>query len=300
MEKIHLTKREIAEKELEEYRIQVLNKITSDSEFFAILLKLGFNESDIRSFPARFERFYVGHLKNKEYKSIDDCRKNNDFYRFILYKDEHNQLSETRIEYDCFRRFNEYANKFDINDTDIFDICKKTLKSFKNPNIAKKMSYQYQKEKARVFYIYGGSGSGKTYLAQGFLNALAKSKSVESVSYFDLVKRSEHYSTKIFSTDKSDIFNDLKLLSETQVLVIDGFGEEIKLEQLKESFIIPLLKERVTKKNKVTIIVSKYSLDEIQKLYTLKQEGSIIRAKDIVSYIGNNIIEPIYLGKLAI
>ena len=83
---------------------------------------------------------------------------------------------------------------------------------------------------------------------------------------------------------RTDRINALK---NVDVLVFSSFGSEYKSDYVRDSFIMPLLRERSAKK-KETIFISPYSLKDIDSLYVGQNRGGNVIAKELSKTMNQN------------
>lgn len=135
----------------------------------------------------------------------------------------------------------------------------------------------------RWVYLSGKSGSGKTYLAVVFANALAakgrKVAVINANSQFDEIKGMMIRNKPMADKRMQDLIN-------TAVLVIDDFGSEFKSDYVRDQIVMPLLNAR-SKSKGITILCSNYTLDEIETLYSFSKPSTIL-AKQLVETIKRN------------
>lgn len=139
-------------------------------------------------------------------------------------------------------------------------------------------------------YVHGDSGTGKSYFLAALTNDLA-AKGIE-ISFIDTNKRFDEmksYSIK----DKARFENMLSSLSQSEVLVLDGFGSEYRSDYVRDMILFPLLSNR-SKNHAVTFFTSEFSLDEIEALYSKTRSDAILSHR-LVELIHKNIDEEIAL-----
>lgn len=143
------------------------------------------------------------------------------------------------------------------------------------------------KEK-KWLYVYGPSGSGKSYHIAAILNAMALSG--KKVAFINANRRFEEFKNIAWDKKNDGLkrFNDIiDSLSKVEYLVLDDFGSEHKDEYIRDNVIFPLLKNR--SKNKLfTAFTSDLTLEELEEVYNFKY-GAAIYAEKLVSLIRENL-----------
>lgn len=131
---------------------------------------------------------------------------------------------------------------------------------------------------SRWIYLLGNHKVGKSYLAVTFANEFiaVTDKKVAVMNCGERIKQLSDLSYK-----EKDLFDaQLDTLSDVPLLIMDNFGSEYKNEFVRDQVIIPLLSARANKSN-VTIFTSEFTIDEIQKMYSLGKNGGEIRGKQL-------------------
>lgn len=133
-------------------------------------------------------------------------------------------------------------------------------------------------------YLYGSSGTGKSYLLAAFANFFAELG--KSVCFIDTLKRFDEL--KGYSIKNKPMFVEMMgKLEKCDLLVLDGFGNEYKSDYVRDQILLPLLNAR--SKNKLaTFFSSEFSLNEIETLYSTSKSGAIL-AHRLVELIERNI-----------
>ena len=289
-----LDKTTSSKSEFEKYKTEVFNKILNDTEVYEILLKKGFNNELIFKNLAKCNDFLENFHKVKDIKTYNDCVKNQIFYRYDLEIDgEFVELKRIDLEPVRNRRafISSFPNFCDL-DEDLIQVStfKKAIDKSPLSNQSKKMMFSLQNS---FTYIYGGRRTGKTYLVASYLNSyLERYEYNKKVAYIDCSIRFDEFAQLMFSKFKSDKdeLNDIVTnLIDADVLVFDNFGTEYKCYQLRQSFLLPILRSR-SKDHKPTIFISIYKPEEIIKLYTLKK-GDEILVKELSQILCSNITQ---------
>ena len=114
-------------------------------------------------------------------------------------------------------------------------------------------------------YIKGDMSTGKSFLASILCVDSARNKSYDSISFIDVPERFKELTDLAFQ--KSPKFNDLlDKIKNSEMLVLDDFGNEFKSDFVRDNILFPILSYRG--KNKLfTIITSNYSISDICTMY---------------------------------
>ncbi len=286
----------INDKELNSYRDDCYKEILKDKEFSSLILK-DFNEEEIYNNVSKFYRYFKDYNEIKKINTYEDCVKLNKFFYYTVYKKD-NLIKEKEKEVPAYHDFIYYVNQFKYIDFDYEKNYKSTLKDVPRKELVKQIKDR-AKGKFNMFYIYGASGTFKTLSAISMCNGYIKNKGLK-ISFINSFKRFKELNDLSFDKYKKNEFNEMfNDLLNVDVLVIDGFGEEYKTNYIRDSIIIPLLKERIKNKDLITIITSNYSLDELSSLYKLKDNYST-QSDLIKDTILNACKAPIYSGNFSI
>lgn len=121
------------------------------------------------------------------------------------------------------------------------------------------------KKSNRWIYIQGDMATGKSFLASYLCVNAARTHAYNSISFIDVPERFKELTDLAFQ--KSPRFNDLiEAIKNTEMLVLDDFGNEFKSDFVRENILFPILSYRA--KNKLfTIITSNYSINDICTMY---------------------------------
>jgi DNA replication protein DnaC len=286
MEKIRV-KKENYDKDLEDYKNEIYNKISSDKEFYASLIRHGFCDAEILSHLSTFNDYYNNYLIKKQIKTYADCVRLNCFNAMFLTKDENKDIVRT------FEPFAPVKEKIDYNScfiTKDFDDEFDNLKwsDIKNANIKKNISSLIKNNK--WIYLSGATRCGKSYIAIALLNNFI-SKNHKKVAFINATTRFKEL-MDLYSSynkdDKEEFFKEFDLYCNCDLLVIDDFGNEYKNEGIRDNVVIPLIKNRVSK-NKLTIFTSEFSIDDVCTLYSINKQVGEIKSKQLKNILRSKI-----------
>ncbi len=128
---------------------------------------------------------------------------------------------------------------------------------------------EYKKEyknNPKGFYLYGGMGIGKSYIAQAMANTLAEKG--HTVAFLNIVDMVSAIKSK-FSSGYEDFVASLKQVDH---LFIDDIGAESVVTWFRDEILMGILSTRMNNK-KSTFFTSNYSYDELQQ-YESRTTGS--------------------------
>ena len=109
------------------------------------------------------------------------------------------------------------------------------------------------------------------------------------VAYLDTPNRIRELNDLYF-INKDAFQEELNNLINVDVLILDDFGNEYKNEIVRDNIVFPLLNERL-RKHLLTCFVSSYSLNDIIKMYSLKDNKSpkATQLGEVIQLLSNEI-----------
>ena len=277
----------ISDEELTSYKKELFNSIINDSSFYKEVLLSSFTNEDIMSNLSLFDEWRKNFNIVKNIKSYQDCVKFNTFEKLILVRDkkfidrEYELLPYVldNIVYNSRFIVKDFSDNF--NSLSLRNIDSKTQLSLVKTQL---------KNKRKMLYFLGASRTGKTYLSIAIVNNFIKN-SEGKVAFLNTTMRFQELIDLLFSknvNDKNEFNNLLKEYSTCPLLVLDGLGNERKSEFIRDSILLPILKNRNNNKV-VTIINSNYTLEELAILYSFNKEDGKIIANTIKNIINSQI-----------
>ena len=287
------------DKEVEEYTNKEMAKIKADKEFYDIIKSLGdenkvLTNKIVRDNIAKLSEYHEDYLICKNCPGYSNCPKSNlhtkisyDFDGRFLNK--HIDLCEKEVEkinYDSCFYYQDFPLEYE--DASTSDITKD-----KDRKLALKSYIEMEENKLSLLYLKGDIGVGKSFLASVFVNTYIKKHPNTKVAYISCSDRFKELSDKDHSYNKEDkeyFKKVIDILSSVPLLVLDGFGNELKSIFVRDAIIYPILANR-KKERLLTIITSNYDIDTIGEMYSFNAKKIHPSAKmivDILKYLSNN------------
>ncbi len=114
-------------------------------------------------------------------------------------------------------------------------------------------------------YVKGDMSTGKSFFASVLCVDAARNKAYDSISFIDVPERFKELTDLAFQ--KSPKFSELlDRIKNSEMLVLDDFGNEFKSDFVRDNVLFPILSYRG--KNKLfTMITSNYSIADICTMY---------------------------------
>lgn len=266
--------------DMKSYIEELVNKLREDSEVYEKLKPLGLTNREVRDNIGKLADYQEDYHVCKNCPGFDKCPKAARHISMYVYKDGNylNVRSEPCIKYlekmalDAKYVFAEFPSEWKsstLKKLDLSENRRPVIKEF--CNIAKGKS-------SRWIYLTGNSKVGKSYLLVTFANefialGLGKVGVINSSNKFKEL-------ADIAYSDKEGFKLEIEALSKVPFLVIDDFGNEYKNEFIRDQIVIPVLSER-NRNNLPTCFSSMFTINEIQKLYSIGKNSGEIRGKQL-------------------
>ena len=236
----------------------ISEKVLNDSEIIKFIRDNNFSKIDIENNLEKFYQFYISKdkLLNIEHKPK------------LVYKNEEvNILYEETEEYKQkvanFKTSNKVKTEFipkrvltytfenlsrnrekGILETEIIKICKSIM----------------NKQSTRGAYVYGPTGTGKTYLMGSIYNYFKQNGKEPAILYYpEFIRKIK---SKI-SNNSYDLYIDL--IRDEEILIIDDIGAENITEFIRDEVLGPIINHREAEKLP-TFFSSNLSIDDLAEL----------------------------------
>lgn len=167
------------------------------------------------------------------------------------------------------------------------DMSKESVAYFK---LVKEMRDATLKASKDGFFLCGEPGSGKTYLACCYVNAMAKQG--KKCAFVNVSNYMSTLKGKMY--DKDAFAKQIDALKKADVVVFDDIGGESVSNWSRDDILLPILNERM-EKQQTTLFTSNYSMDNLVLYYAANSKlvNDIVGAKRLVERMKTLSIEKV-------
>lgn len=233
-------------------------KVLNDTEIIKFIRDNNFSKNDIENNLEKFYQFYISKdkLLNIEHKP-----------KLVYMNEEVNILYEETDEYK-----QKVANSKTSNKVKTEFIPKRVLTyTFENLSrnrekgilaieIIKICKNIINKQSTRGVYVYGPTGTGKTYLMGSIYNYFKQNGKEPAILYYpEFIRKIK---SKI-SNNSYDLYIDL--IRDEEILIIDDIGAENITEFIRDEILGPIINHREAEKLP-TFFSSNLSIDDLSEL----------------------------------
>ena len=259
---------------------ELFNLLRADTDVYELIKPLGLTNKQVRENIGKLNDLREDYNICKNCSGYEKCPKAQPHISMFVERDG-NYITTSyqpcdkaleKAEIDAKYIFNDFPSewkKSTLKSLDLSENRRPVIKEFLN--IVKGKSNRW-------LYLIGNSKVGKSYILVtfanefislglgqvGIINASAKFKELADVAF----KEKEYFKSQMNG------------LVNVPLLVIDDFGAEYKNEYIRDQIIIPLLNER-NRNNRLTFFSSDFTINEIQRLYSVGKNGGDIRGKQL-------------------
>lgn len=266
----------------------LLDDIYRNDELLKELDSLGISKEEIPSYAIILTDYLADKRACSKCHGLNECSSSSTHYRMKLEIGSSGRLTYSYELCPFARRMTNLMSNFHIKDYDeeYSNLSLGALKSKRNAEIIKRIKPALPKTSlTRWVYLVGEEGSGKTQILAALSNDYAAKGA--HIAFLNTSKRFEEL--KGMAIKKPDDFQEeIKTLSNIDILILDGFGSEFKSDYIRDTILFPLLSAR-SKKRLLTFFGSDFHLNEIEALYSGRASGSQILAKRLANLIKKNL-----------
>ena len=251
---------------------QVEDSIFQNSVAYKYCRSLGLSDDQIRENAAKIYDFSEDVKNCKNCKGLKYCTKNPQYLvTNITYED--GVVDRNIIPCKKYLEQVNFKKRFVIIDfpEEYYDnhvkkdIVQMNTKA-KQKILTKYMNTAVEKKSNGWIYIKGDMSTGKSFFAATLCVDAARNKAYESISYIDVPERFKELTDLAFQ--KSPKFTEMiDKIKNSEMLVLDDFGNEFKSDFVRENVLFPILSYR-GKNRLFTIITSNYSIEDICTMYS--------------------------------
>lgn len=249
--------------------LALIQALLEDEDVQAYQKEKGFSQEDVKKNFINFLDWKKHHEVCKNCFGYQQCQGDVKGYRYQL--DESCALTLTPCEY-YRKRIVDFAHKKNYAICDISESNLKTsLDTFDLSNetdyyksVVELLQQWAVEDSSKGFYIYGGIGAGKTYLACALCNDLTrKGKRVAFVNFPRLVSDIRNN-----VAEKNYVDERLRKMRQAQLLVLDDIGAENMTAYIRDDILFTVLDYRM-EQGYPTIFTSNCTLEKLAQRYLL-------------------------------
>ena len=247
---------------------QIVLNIKNDSVGKAIVEKLQLTDNDIILYYELLNNYISINKSCENCKSMKDCTHSTKGHKYGLKVDDFGDLTDYFTICSFYQDYYTKKKNLIYSTFDTEDVLDENQKRFilDNPsllgldNIKKIVAIQTNTSKSGV-YLKVNNSKIRLKLIKSLAYNLLKNHKVSIVKFSDLLKtiKSE------FKIKEQDTF---KILLDSEILIIDGLGNEAITAWSRDEILLSLLDNRL-QSDKTTILCSEYSIEDLKKLYKL-------------------------------
>ena len=266
--------------DMKKYIKELTDALKADEDVYESLKPLGLTNKEVRDNIGKLADYQEDFNICKNCPGFDKCPKQTKHISMYVYKDgsyittrnepckKYIEEMEIDTKY-IVKDFPSTWKKSKIKSLDLSDNRRPLIKEF--ANIVKGKSHRW-------LFVKGNHKVGKSFVLVTFANEFI-ALGLGQVAVINSAKQLKALADLAYA-DK-DAFNKIfSILCKVPLLVVDDFGQEYKNEFLRDQIVIPLLIER-SHLEKPTFFSSEFTINEIQKLYSVGKNGGEIRGKQL-------------------
>lgn len=270
---------EIDQLELEKIKKEKIKELLADDEINSLINELHFDENYLLKNVYYLLKYKQDRDACKNCQGLEMCSKKSNHLQTLLNLDKDKNLFLTYRKCKYEKEVEKIKNKFYARqfENSIFNYkLKNCLDVFAHErlDVIKKYNSFLTGKLSNGIYLYGSSGTGKSFISSVFAVALAKKDTTKSISYIDCsneMKALERFYGSDFSTFNYYI-EEMKI---AQFLFLDDLGKEYKSQFVLENILLPVLRYRNEHKL-VTFFTSNYSIKYLVNAYSFNKETKLL------------------------
>ncbi|WP_455486309.1 primosomal protein DnaI [Gemella sp.] len=248
----------VANNTIDSYKKFISEKVLSDVEIVKFIRDNNFTKGDVENNLEKFYQFYISKdtLLNIEHRPKLVCKNKEVSIIYIESEEYRNKVESLKISNRVkvefipsrvltytFENLSRNREK-GILATEIIKVCKNIL----------------SKQTTRGVYVYGPTGTGKTYLMGCIYNYFKQNGKEPAILYYpEFIRKIK---SKI-SNNSYDFYIDL--IRNEEILIIDDIGAENITEFIRDEVLGPIINHREAEKLP-TFFSSNLSIDDLSEL----------------------------------
>lgn len=273
-----------------DYINSLLKELKNDDEVYSLIREQNMTVKEVKDNISHLMEFKEDHNYCKNCPGVGKCAKKLPHFTTSIRFDKKIQylyLNKTACsKYMDKIKIESYYDRFDApEDWKGVRLQDLDLSSVRRPVVKRFIEGLNKDSFAEWIFLTGNRKCGKSIMLSAFATefAMKKNKQISFVNSANMIKE---LSAIVFN-DKEEFVDRMTILSETPLLVLDGFGNEVVSEFTRDNIMFPLLTAR-SDLGLPTFFASDLEFDEIKSLYSTGKNNGEIRGKQMMSLIKGN------------
>ncbi len=281
------------------YISELVAQLKDDKDVYDSLKPFNFSVKEVKDNIAKLTEYKDDFNYCKNCPGINKCEKNNPLTSVRIVKEGNYvnlQLSPCKkmvekMEIDSHYICSDFPDEWKSYSLSELDL------NTNNRRLIIKNFKDILNNSGHWMYLKGSKRVGKSFILVILANQFISSGygKVAVASFPKLVSFLADLSYKY----KNDFNNQMNILSNVPLLILDNFGDEYKNEYIRDTIVIPLLNERVSKKLP-TFFASEFSIKDVCSMYNVGKVSGSIRAKQLQNILVSMCEKEIDLGETSI
>ncbi len=245
-------------------------EVFSNLKAVKYLHSIGLNDDLIRKHIDKIYDFAVDMNNCKGCKGLSYCNKDpKHLVSSVIFKD--GVVDRNIIPCKKYLEFTNFKKRFVMFDFPEEWLENKITEDVRNNRSKAKLevlslySKAIKGESNRWVFMKGDIASGKSFYAGTLCVDAARNGSFNKIVFINIPNKFKELSDLAFSKNPN-FNNEIEKIQNSDLLVLDDFGNEFKSDFVRDNILFPILSYRV--RNKLfTIITSNYSIDDCASMY---------------------------------
>lgn len=253
----------------------LVNKIKKDPLGKDIIKQLKLDDNEIEYYYDFLKNYISINRDCKKCISMNNCSHSSKGYIYQLKKDIYGNVTDSFTICNFYKDYYTRKNNLVYSTFDIEELLDESQKNFVLDNssllgldFVRKIIKLQKNEKVAGAYLKINNPKIRLKLVKSLAYGLLLNHNVVIVKFSDLLKQIKAE----FKTNNGP--NTFKIILESDILIIDGIGNEAISVWSRDDILLSLLDNR-QQMEKTTILCSEFELDDLKKLYKISYNDDI-------------------------
>lgn len=265
----------------------LLASLENDPVIQAELKRLGIAKEEMSFYLPTLLEFQENHAACAACHGLDECKSSSESYQMVLEISDSGKLAYHWVECPFAQEKHRLTENYLFRDfsDEWLSATAQSMRDLKSRKIRQVALLALKNKIGKNWaYFYGEEGTGKSYALAALCNDIAKAG--KHIAFLNCNQEFDELKNLAIK-DRPNFEETMERILSSDLLVLDGFGDEFKSDYVRDQIVMPLLNER-SKRGTPLFFSSNYSLNEIQSLYQTSKASYVI-AKRMTNLIRNKL-----------